>query len=172
MKAIIASDIHGNYKYTKKLEELITQYNPDKIILLGDLLYHSTSNEDFDAFKTINILNKYSSKIIAVRGNCDQDINEKTFNFDIKSNYKEIVMDGTRFILTHGHLLPYLTDQIKDNYTITGHTHIYIIDGMNLNPGSVGIPKINKEHTCFYYENSCFYLIDLDNLNIIMSRKI
>ena len=172
MKAIIAADIHGNYKYTKKLEELINKYNPDKIILLGDILYHSTTDEDFNALKTINILNKYVDKIIAVRGNCDKDINENLVNFDIRSDYKEIVMDGIRYILTHGHLLPYLMDQIKDNYTLTGHTHVYIADGMNLNPGSVGIPKINKEHTCFYYEDKTFYLIDLDTLSIIMSRKI
>ena len=172
MKAIIASDIHGNYKYTKKLEELIKKYNPDKIILLGDLLYYSTDSKDFDATKTIDILNKYSDKIIAVSGNCDRDLNENLLNFDIKNNYKEIVMDGIKYILTHGHLLPYLMDQIKDNYTITGHTHIYVTDGINLNPGSVGIPKINKEHTCFYYEDKIFYLINLDDLSIIMSRNI
>ena len=175
MKAIIASDIHGSLKYTKKLEELIQKYNPDKIILLGDLLYHGARNSlpnEYNTMGTCEILNKYSEKIIAVRGNCDSEVDDMVTNFDTRSDYKEIVMDGIRYILTHGHLLPYIMEQIKDNYYITGHTHVYLIDGRNLNPGSVGIPKINKEHTCFYYENKMFYLIDLDTQSIIMSRKI
>ena len=133
MKAIIASDIHGIIEYAKKLEKFIEQKEPDKIILLGDLL------NNYDPIPVSKILNRFA---------------------------------GIRYIITHGHLLPYLYDQIKDTYHITGHTHVYMLDGLNINPGSVGLPKINKEHTCLYYEDKTFYLIDLDTFNIINTKFI
>ena len=60
----------------------------------------------------------------------------------------------------------------KDEYLISGHTHVYNLEGKHLNPGSVGIPKINKEHTCILYKDKTFYLINLENLSIIKETKI
>lgn len=175
MKLIIASDIHGSLKYTKKLEELITKENPDNIILLGDLLYHGARNDLPDEYSTMevaNILNKYMSKIIAVRGNCDSEVDDMVTNFDIMSDYKTIDIDGTTFYLTHGHLLNKYDYLFKDNYIISGHTHVYNLEGKHINPGSVGIPKVNKEHTCLLYSNNTFKLINLEDLSIIKELKI
>lgn len=166
MKVIIASDIHGITEYAKKLEKFIEQKNPDKIILLGDLL------NNYEPFATADILNRFAGIIECVRGNNDSSMTEKFLNFNITSNYKRITLDNTTYIITHGHLLPYLREQIKDNYYITGHTHIYQLDGLNINPGSVGLPKKNKEHTCLYYENKTFYLIDLDTFTTIKTKLI
>ena len=166
MKAIIASDLHGQYEYIKKLEELIEQKSPDQIILLGDLL------NNYDPIPSANILNRFAGITTCVRGNNDSGMTESYLNFDIKSLHKEINLDGVRYIITHGHMLPYLHDQIKDNYYISGHTHVYLMDGQNINPGSVGLPKINKEHTCLYYENKEFMLIDLDTFNVIKTKNI
>ncbi len=170
MKLIIASDIHGSLKYTKKLEELIIKENPDNIILLGDLLYHGARNalpEEYSTIEVANILNKYSNKIIAVRGNCDSEVDDMVTNFHIMSDYKRIDIDGTTIYLTHGHLVNQYEHLFQNNYLIYGHTHIYNLDGKHLNPGSVGIPKVNKEHTCILYEEKKFKLINLDNFNII-----
>ena len=175
MKLIIASDIHGSLKHTKKLEELITKENPDNIILLGDLLYHGARNDLPDEYSTMevaNILNKYMSKIIAVRGNCDSEVDDMVTNFDIMSDYKTIDIDGTTFYLTHGHLLNKYDYLFKDNYIISGHTHVYNLEGKHINPGSVGIPKVNKEHTCLLYNNNTFKLINLEDLSIIKELKI
>lgn len=175
MKLIIASDIHGSLKYTKKLEELIIKENPDNIILLGDLLYHGARNALPDEYSTIevtNILNKYMSKIIAVRGNCDSEVDDMVTNFDIMSDYKTIDIDGTKFYITHGHLLDKYEYLFKDKYLISGHTHIYNLEGKHLNPGSVGIPKVNKEHTCILYKDKTFFLINLENLSILKETKI
>jgi predicted phosphodiesterase len=97
---------------------------------------------------------------------------EQSLIFSITSTHKEIELDGIRYIITHGHLLPYLYDQIKNTYHITGHTHMYQLEGLNINPGSVGLPRKNKEHTCLYYENKTFYLIDLDTFNVIGTKII
>ena len=175
MKIIIASDIHGSLKYTKKLSELIEKNNPDKIILLGDLLYHGARNALPDEYSTIdvaNILNKYSEKIIAVRGNCDSEVDDMVTDFNIMEDYKKIEIDGIIFYITHGHLINKYEELFKDSYLISGHTHIYNLEGKHLNPGSVGIPKVNKEHTCLLYIDKTFKLIDLDNFNIIKETTI
>lgn len=175
MKVIIASDIHGSYGYAKKLDELIKNINPYKIILLGDLLYHGARNAlpfEYSTIDVTNILNKYSDKIIAVRGNCDSEVDDMVTEFDIMSDYKEIELDGIKFYLTHGHLFHKYEELFKDNYVISGHTHVYNLDGNNLNPGSVGIPKVNREHTCLLYENKVFKLINLDDLSVITTRSL
>lgn len=175
MKLIIASDIHGSLKYTKKLEELIIKTNPDNIILLGDLLYHGAKNDLPDEYSTMgvaNILNKYCNKIIAVRGNCDSEVDDMVTNFSIMADYKTIDIDGQTFYLTHGHLLDKYDYLFKDKYLISGHTHVYCLEGKQFNPGSVGIPKRNPEHTCLLYENNIFKLINLDDFSIIKELKI
>ena len=166
MKVIIASDIHGVTEYAKKLEKFIEQKSPDKIILLGDLL------NNYDPLPVSNILNRFAGITEAVRGNNDSSMTEQLLIFSITSTHKEIELDGIRYIITHGHLLPYLYDQIKNTYHITGHTHMYQLEGLNINPGSVGLPRKNKEHTCLYYENKTFYLIDLDTFNVIGTKII
>lgn len=175
MKLIIASDIHGSAKYTKKLSEFIDHKNPDNIILLGDLLYHGARNalpDEYDTIEVTRILNNYASKIIAVRGNCDSEVDEMVTIFGLSNDYAIIYIDGIKFYLSHGHLNDKYDYLFKDNYLISGHTHVYNLDGLHINPGSVGIPKINKEHTCLYYENKTFYLIDLDNFNVIKEMTI
>ncbi len=175
MKLIIASDIHGSLKYTKKLEELINKENPDKIILLGDLLYHGARNalpEEYSTIEVSNILNKYSNKIIAVRGNCDSEVDDMVTDFDIMSDYKSIDIDGVNVYLTHGHLINKYEHLFQDEYLISGHTHVYNLEGKHLNPGSVGIPKVNPEHTCMVYKDKTFYLINLETLSIIKETNL
>ncbi len=175
MKVIIASDIHGSSKYTKKLEEFILKKNPDTIVLLGDILYHGARNalpEEYDTIEVTNILNKYASKIIAVRGNCDSEVDEMVTIFGLTNDYTTIFLDDIKFYISHGHLNTKYDYLFKDNYLISGHTHVYQLEGKHLNPGSVGIPKINKEHTCLFYENKTFYLIDLDNFNTLKEMPI
>ncbi len=175
MKLIIASDIHGSCKYTKRLEELINRENPDKIILLGDILYHGARNDLPDEYSTmgvIDILNKYCDKIIAVRGNCDSEVDDMVANFGLVADYEKIDIDGRVFYISHGHLNNKYDYLFEDNYLISGHTHVYNLDGKHLNPGSVGIPKVNKEHTCLLYDNNVFKLINLDDFSIIMEKEL
>ena len=175
MKLIIASDLHGSLKYTQKLEELIISENPDKIILLGDLLYHGPRNalpEEYATMPVAEILNKYTAKIIAVRGNCDAEVDDMVTDFSLTKDYETINLDGHLFYLTHGHLFEKYKNLIGDNYCLCGHTHIYNLEGKILNPGSVGIPKFHPEHTCFIYENKTVSLVDLDTKQIIQEKTI
>lgn len=174
MKLIIASDIHGNYKYTLKLDELINCEKPDRIVLLGDI-YYSDSKSILDVYNPVGvseILNKYCDNIICVKGNCDAYFKDKISKFVINKDYEIINVDNHKFLLTHGHLLDNISKDLVYDFIISGHTHIYKLTTNSINPGSVGLPKINSEHTCIIYENNIFKLIDLDNFKVINSMSI
>lgn len=174
MKIIIASDIHGCVTYLKKLEKLINIEQPNYVILLGDLFNFKENNHDlleFDQNKTAEILNKYQDKIIAVCGNCDTT-KKNLAAFPLNKNYLTLNIDGHSFFLTHGHLISWYLDQIKDKLVLSGHTHVYNLSGKYINPGSVGLPRQNKEHTCIIYENKLLKLINLANFNTIQIRNL
>lgn len=172
MKVVIASDIHGNLEYTKKLYQFCDKKDPDKIILLGDLLNNYYLSDYFEIDEIIKLMNSYSSRTICVRGNTDSSYDLERLNFPINDTFEKINIDGTDFYLTHGHLLDKYDYLFKDNYCFVGHTHRYNLDGNYLNPGSVGKPRGTDIHTCFYYESGVVYLINLDNFAILAQKKL
>ena len=175
MKVLIISDIHGNSFYMKKVEELIEKEKIDRIILLGDVYYYGPKigfDDEYNPKEVKEILNKYADKIIAVRGNCDAEIDNEVSDFDLSKDYDFFEVNGKKYFITHGHLMDKYMDVFGDNIVFSGHTHRYIIDGNNINPGSVGIPKFNPEHTCIILEDNIVKLIDLDNFNVMDSREI
>ena len=50
MKLVIASDIHGSAFWCRKLLEVCEKEQPEKLILLGDILYHGPRNELPDGY--------------------------------------------------------------------------------------------------------------------------
>ena len=167
MKIIIASDIHGNLEYTEKLYKYCEQIDPDKIILLGDFLNNYYHPDPFSEDEIVKILNRWAAITIGVRGNTDRDNDIQKLSFPIADEYEILNIDGIDFYLTHGHLLNKYSYLFADNYCLVGHTHQYNLQGKYLNPGSVGLPRYNEEHTCLYYENGIFKLINLENYAII-----
>ena len=45
MKLMIASDIHGSACYSRKMADAFQRENADRLLLLGDLLYHGPRND-------------------------------------------------------------------------------------------------------------------------------
>lgn len=161
MKLLIASDIHGSGYYMEKLEQAILRENPDKIVLLGDFLYQGPRNpfsEQYNPMKVVEILKKYRDKIIAVRGNCDSEVDEKVLEFPIMEDYQVLEVDGHKFYFTHGHVLEKVPYQ--DGILIHGHTHVYHLGKDYINPGSISLPKVYEEHTYLIYQNHVFTLYD------------
>ena len=75
MKLVIASDIHGSAYYCRKLLERLEEEKEDRLILLGDVLYHGPRNDlpkDYAPKEVIAMLNPLKEKILCVRGNCDK----------------------------------------------------------------------------------------------------
>ena len=164
MKLVIASDIHGSAYWCGKLMELIEAEQPDRILLLGDLLYHGPRNDlprDYAPKRVIPMLSGLAEKILAVRGNCEAEVDQMVLPFPCMADYALVEADGLTLYLTHGHhaspdALPPLP---KGSVFLSGHTHVKLDeqrDGIRcLNPGSVSIPK-DGSHSCIVFENGSF----------------
>ncbi len=172
MKVLIASDIHGNLEYTKKLDKLCEIEKFDKILLLGDLLNNYYTSESEDINEIVNILNKRAPITIGVRGNCDSEYDLDRLLFPSSNEIDEIVLDNTKFYLTHGHKNYKYDFLLDDHFCFLGHTHQYNLKGLHINPGSVGKPRMNGEHSCIIYNNKELLLINLDDFTVIEQRKI
>ena len=164
MKFVIASDIHGSARWCRALMDLVEREKPDKLILLGDLLYHGPRNdlpEEYAPKQVIPLLSAWAEKIIAVRGNCEAEVDQMVLPFPCMADYAEVLADGKTLYLTHGHHtspenLPPLPE---GSVFLSGHTHVKrdeVIGGIHcLNPGSVSIPK-DGSHSCILYEDGAF----------------
>lgn len=165
MKLMIASDIHGSAYYCKKMVDAFTEQNADKLLLLGDILYHGPRNElprDYCPKDVISMLNLMRDKILCVRGNCDSEVDQMVLDFPILAEYALICADGKTVFATHGHTyncnnLPPLRE---GDILLHGHTHIPVIKNMGrytyVNPGSVSIPKDGSDHSYLIMENGEF----------------
>lgn len=167
MKLVIASDIHGSAYWCGKLMELIEQEQPDKILLLGDLLYHGPRNDlprDYAPKQVIPMLSAYKDKIIAVRGNCEAEVDQMVLPFPCMADYAVVVADGVTFYLTHGHHsgpdnLPAIE---QGSVFLSGHTHVKMDEVRSgircVNPGSVSIPK-DGSHSCLVWDNGTMRIV-------------
>ena len=168
MKYLIASDIHGSAYWCGRLMERVEAERPDKILILGDVLYHGPRNalpRDYDPKGVIAMLNPLAPAIVAVRGNCEAEVDQMVLDFPCMADYAEIVDPGGRTLwLTHGHLwnpgnLPPLQPGSAFLY---GHTHVKVLEEVEggvtvFNPGSVSIPT-DGSHPFGVYENGRFRL--------------
>lgn len=150
MKLLIASDIHGSAYYCQKLIDCFCIENADKLVLLGDVLYHGPRNDlprDYSPKRVIDMLNGISEKIFCVRGNCDTEVDQMVLNFPILTDYSFSLIGERSVYFTHGHHLDSLLPLVGKSSPVIfyGHTHIpdfSIRDGCTvINPGSVSIPK-------------------------------
>lgn len=179
MKYIVVSDIHGSYLFFNKVIEYFNEHSCDKILLLGDILYHGPRNDlpaGHDVKKLINLLNEYKDRIIAVRGNCDAEVDEMVLDFKIHDNY-EICINNLNFFMTHGHHInPNSPLKNKENFVILyGHSHIpdfcKIENNYYFNPGSIAIPKGGSVHSFGLIENNTISLIDIKG-NVLIKYEV
>ncbi len=166
MKFVIASDIHGSLKYGKELLTAFERENADKLLLLGDILYHGPRNplpDEYAPAKVAEALGAFKEKILCVRGNCDSEVDQMVLPFPITADYAAVFADGVNIYLSHGHrTVPPLSE--TDVY-ITGHTHVPLCEKcgyLHLNPGSVSLPKENSERGYILFDNGTFYFKTLD----------
>lgn len=180
MKLMFISDIHGSPEYLEKIIEKYKKESFDKLILLGDVLYHGPRNTipvKYDPQKVVELLNNIKEGIIAVRGNCDSEIDRALLEFPLDQDYITIFEKQRAIYITHGHI--YNKDHkpmMKQNdILIYGHTHIYEVDIQNnyifLNPGSITIPKQNNPNSYMTYEEGRFQILDFVG-NVLEEYKI
>jgi len=79
MKLMFASDIHGSLPATERIVTLFEESGAQWLILLGDLLNHGPRNALPDGYAPAQVaerLNALAPRIIAVRGNCDSEVDQ------------------------------------------------------------------------------------------------
>lgn len=159
MKLVIASDIHGSAQWCKALLQQAETFNPDALVLLGDLLYHGPRNPlpgGHGPGSVAEMLNAWAPRIIAVRGNCDAEIDQVMLDFPCMADYAQIFDGSRRIFLTHGHLWSpdHLPPLPEGSVFLSGHTHVKAdktIDGIRcVNPGSTSLPKDGTRSFCTY----------------------
>ena len=152
MKLMIASDIHGSAYFCEKLIEAWKREQPEKLLLLGDILYHGPRNDlpkDYAPKKVISMLNELKSELLCVRGNCEAEVDDMVLDFNVLAEYAILYIKNRLVFLTHGHKFnPQNMPKLKKgDILFNGHTHISKIEEMGdvlyVNPGSVSIPKEN-----------------------------
>ena len=173
MKWMIASDLHGAAGFVRRLLERFEQEGADRLLLLGDILYHGPRNDlppEYAPKEVIALLTPYKDRIFCVRGNCDTEVDQMVLPFPILADYA-VLSQGNRLIyITHGHVynpqnLPPLQ---PGDVLLMGHTHVPMAKEENgllfLNPGSVSIPKEQSPHSYMILEEGTLSWKDLEDV--------
>ena len=171
MKIFIASDIHGSAYYCEKMLERYKEEKADKLLLLGDILYHGPRNDlpkKYAPKKVIEMLNNIKDEILCVRGNCDTEVDQMVLKFPIMADYGFYYWNGKMIYITHGHIHNVKNPPMlkEGDILLHGHTHVPVCikeDGYTyINPGSVSIPKENSEHSYIILDDNSFTFKNLD----------
>ena len=172
-KWLIASDLHGSAYYCQALLNAYAREGAERLVLLGDILYHGPRNDlprDYAPKQVIALLSAYKNEIFAVRGNCDTEVDQMVLPFPILADYAVLTAGERAVYLTHGHRSgkdnpPPLK---KGDILLCGHTHVVanesVGDLVYLNPGSLSIPKENTARGYILLEGDTFRFKTLDGV--------
>lgn len=171
MKWMIASDLHGSAAWCERLLAAYDAQGCDRLLLLGDLLYHGPRNdlpEGYAPKRVIELLSARARDILCVRGNCEAEVDQMVLPFPVMAEYA-LLQEGTHVIFaTHGHhfnddKLPPLR---PGDVLLHGHTHVPLMterEGVRIfNPGSISLPKEGSWHGFMLLEDGVCRWMDLD----------
>ena len=163
MKYMFASDVHGSAYYCRKMLDAYKEEKAERLVLLGDLLYHGPRNDlpkEYAPKEVIAMLNDMKREIYAVRGNCEAEVDQMVLQFPVMADYCILNLDGRTFYATHGHVYNEnnLPPEQKEGYVL-------------LNPGSVSIPKEGNPPTYAIFEDGVFTIKDFEK-NVVKSINL
>ena len=172
MKLLIASDLHGSAYYTNQVLEAFQRESAQKLLLLGDLLYHGPRNDlpqDYAPKEVTARLNAMADRLFCVRGNCEAEVDQMVLDFPVMADYALLLEQGKTIFVTHGHLFgedhpPKLQ---PGDVLLTGHTHVPACADHGfwyLNPGSASLPKEDSWHGYMTLEDGLFQWKDFDGV--------
>ena len=172
MKWMIASDLHGSAEYCRKMIEAFAREGADRLLLLGDLLYHGPRNdlpEGYAPKEVIPLLNGLKQKICCVRGNCEAEVDQMVLEFPVMADYCILPLGSRLLYAPHGHIYNMKNPPplAPGDLLLHGHTHVpawtaFGAGNLYLNPGSLSIPKENSPHGYMTLEGSRFQWKTLD----------
>ena len=171
MKLMFVSDIHGSEYWLDKALEVYKSGGFDRMVILGDVLYHGPRNplpEGYNPKGVLEKLNLISDEIIAIRGNCDSEVDQMVLQFRVLNEESHLILEDQDFFLCHGHHLDEenLPRLRKGTVICHGHTHIPRMDQVGdytiFNPGSIALPKMETPHAYGIYEDGNLEVLSLD----------
>lgn len=173
MKWMIASDLHGSAKYCRQMVEAFEREGADRLLLLGDLLYHGPRNDlprEYAPKEVIPLLNGKKEKLLCVRGNCDAEVDQMVLEFPVLADYAVLPVGRRLIYATHGHIyhVKNLPPLAPGDVLLHGHTHVpawteFGQGNLYLNPGSVSIPKENSPHSYMTLEENTMQWKELES---------
>ena len=177
MKYLLFSDIHGCLPALQRALDFFEAQKCDMMCILGDIINYGPRNripEGIDPKGIVERLNNLADKIIAVRGNCDAEVDQMLLDFPIMADYALVVDNGRRLLLTHGHkynkenMLPGIYDVV-----FSGHTHLWTLENEEgtvfCNTGSITFPKGGNVPTFAIYEDG---VVEIHHLNGELLKSI
>lgn len=176
MRLLIASDIHGSEFFMRALSERITEEAPERVILLGDILYHGPRNDlpkDYSPKGVIALFEEIKTPVSAVTGNCDSEVDDMVLPFSLRERVLRMKDEKFNLIFHHGH---HEIKTVKGDIIFSGHTHVPLFKEENgriyVNPGSVSIPKEESHHGYIIYEDGACLFKDVTSGEIIRTEVI
>lgn len=167
---MLVSDIHGCRPALETVLKFYDEQHCNMLCILGDILNYGPRNSipnGLDPKGIVEILNARASDIVAIRGNCDGEVDQMLLHFPILGDYLLLVDEGKKLFLTHGHV--YNKDKMPQGHfdaIVYGHTHLWEmtpIDGTVVcNTGSITFPKGGNEPTFMTYEHGTFTAYNLE----------
>ena len=171
MNLMFISDIHGSEYWLDQALKVYKEGDFDRLIILGDLLYHGPRNPLPQGYNPQNVLvklNALKEDIIAIQGNCDSEVDQMVLEFPILNKECHLLLDNQDFYLCHGHHLDeaQLPNIRQGTIICHGHTHIPRIDTVDsytlFNPGSITLPKMSTPHSYGTYIDGELRVMDLE----------
>ncbi|MCI1030582.1 MULTISPECIES: phosphodiesterase [Raoultella] len=181
MRLMFASDIHGSLPAAERVLERFAQSGAQWLIILGDVLNHGPRNalpEGYAPAEVAGKLNGAAARIIAVRGNCDSEVDQMLLDFPITAPWQQVLTERCRLFLTHGHLYSpeKLPSLCAGDVLVYGHTHIPVAEKRGdiflFNPGSVSIPKGGFPASYGLLEGDRLQVLALDDHQVIAEVAI
>lgn len=175
MKLVIASDIHGSAYYCELLLKRFEEEKAEKLLLLGDLLYHGARNalpRDYSTLKTAELLNSIKDRLLCVKGNCDSEVDTLVLEFPVEADFAYFPVAGRNAVAAHGHKTP--SHLKKGDLLFNGHFHVPAYEEREnciyINCGSVSIPKENSPHSYLVVEENELIWKDVETGNGFMTK--
>ena len=173
MRILFFSDVHGSPESLRLLRKQAEKLHPELYVLLGDALYHGPRNPlraDYAPPAAVDELNSLRDRILAVRGNCDAEVDQLLLEFPILSDSSMIFADGYKFFLTQGHLWSpeHLPPIASDSIFAFGHIHLPVLERLAsgiiaFNPGSISLPKGGNPASFGFFAEDTLRVLNLEN---------
>ncbi len=178
MRLLMASDLHGSAAAAARLRDRVAEMKPEAVLLLGDLLYHGPRNplpEQYDPQEAAKILGALAAPVMAIRGNCDAEVDELVLPFHLAES-AWVLAGGGRIFAIHGHQLAFNGGPLKEPEgvaVVSGHTHLPTAEKRGSshfwNPGSASLPKGDFPASFGWYEDGRFKVLALGDGRELMS---